>query len=277
MKAHILIVEDEAILYEKLRKKLVKENYSVADYTPSVEDAIAEINRQRPDIVLLDINLQGDYTGLDLGKMLFEDYKIPFIYVTERADNQTFYEGLHTNHEDFIVKENNKLNIENILRKIQTVLHRHKTKPNPPIKEGLLVYTDYIYKLKELGHQDVSQVPLKFEDVAVITRNTDEIDEELTQKAGKPVYKKVDTNYAQVVTWDNERYYIRGNLSSILKTLPYYFVRISDHSIVNIKDEILTGRINGKRLKIRDKVYQISERYKTELEKRLEALYQMYK
>ena len=277
MKAHILIVEDEAILYEKLRKKLVRENYSVADYTPSVEDAIAGINSKRPDIVLLDINLQGKYSGLDLGKMLFEDYKIPFIYVTERGDNQTFYEGLQTNHEDFVVKENNKLNIEDIIRKIQTVLNRYKNKSGSPIKDALFVYTDYIYNLKELSNQEVSQVPLRFEDVAVITRNTDEKDEVLSKKNGKPVYKKVDTNYAQVVTWDNERYYIRGNLSSILKTLPYYFVRISDHSIVNIKDEVLSGRINGKRLKIRDKIYQISERYKAEFEKRLEVIYQTYK
>jgi len=277
MKAHILIVEDEAILFEKLRKKLVKENYSVSDYTPSVEEALGSINHKRPDIVLLDINLQGEYSGLDLGKMLSEEYKIPFIYVTEREDNQTFYEGLNTNHEDFVVKVNRKLDIEGLIRKIQTVLNRYKSKPNHPIKDALSVYVDYIYNLTELGGEDISQVPLQFEDVAVITRNSSEKDEELSGKNGKAVYKKVDTNYAQVVTWDDKKYYVRGNLASILNTLPHYFVRISEHSIVNIKDAILNGRINGKRLKIRDTVYQISERYKPEFEKRFESLYQVYK
>jgi len=255
MKAHILIVEDEAILFEKLRKKLVKENYSVSDYTPSVEEALGSINHKRPDIVLLDINLQGEYSGLDLGKMLSEEYKIPFIYVTEREDNQTFYEGLNTNHEDFVVKVNRKLDIEGLIRKIQTVLNRYKSKPNHPIKDALSVYVDYIYNLTELGGEDISQVPLQFEDVAVITRNSSEKDEELSGKNGKAVYKKVDTNYAQVVTWDDKKYYVRGNLASILNTLPHYFVRISEHSIVNIKDAILNGRINGKRLKIRDTVF----------------------
>ncbi|SDX54720.1 CheY chemotaxis protein or a CheY-like REC (receiver) domain [Lutibacter oricola] len=277
MKAHILIVEDEAILYEKLRKKLVKENYSVSDYTPSVKEAIASINHKRPDIVLLDINLQGELTGLDLGKMLSEEYKIPFIYVTEREDNETFYEGLHTNHEDFVVKVNRKIDVEGLIRKIQTVLHRNKAKANKPIKDALLVYVDYIYNLTDLGNVDVSQIPLKFEDVAVITRNTTERDEDQSKQKGKEIYKKVDTNYALVVTWDDQKFYIRGNLASILNTLPHYFVRISEHSIVNIKDGILNGRINGKRLKIRDKVYQISERYKPELEKRFESLYQEYK
>ncbi len=277
MKAHILIVEDEAILFDKLRKNLVKENYSVSDYTPSVEEALGSINHKRPDIVLLDINLQGEYSGLDLGKMLSEEHKIPFIYVTEREDNQTFYEGLNTNHEDFVVKVNRKLDIEGLIRKIQTVLNRYKSKPNHPIKDALLVYVDYIYNLTELGNEDISQIPLRFEDVAVITRNSSEKDEELSGKNSKDVYKKVDTNYAQVVTWDDKKYYIRGNLASILNTLPHYFVRISEHSIVNIKDAILNGRINGKRLKIRNRVYQISERYKPEFEKRFESLYQVYK
>jgi len=176
-----------------------------------------------------------------------------------------------------VVKVNRKLDIEGLIRKIQTVLNRYKSKPNHPIKDALLVYVDYIYNLTDLGGEDISQVPLQFEDVAVITRNSSEKDEELSGKNGKAVYKKVDTNYAQVVTWDDKKYYVRGNLASILNTLPHYFVRISEHSIVNIKDAILNGRINGKRLKIRDTVYQISERYKPEFEKRFESLYQVYK
>ena len=65
MKAYILVVEDEALLYRKMRKVLEKNHYSVSDYTPSVEDAIAKINKKRPDIVLSGIN-QGANLGEDV-------------------------------------------------------------------------------------------------------------------------------------------------------------------------------------------------------------------
>ena len=47
-----------------------------------------------PDIALLDIDLEGEQTGIDLGKILSTNYNIPFIYVTDYDDSETFFEGL---------------------------------------------------------------------------------------------------------------------------------------------------------------------------------------
>mgnify|MGYP000206137963 CR=1 FL=1 len=169
MKAHLLIVEDESILYERLRRILAKENYTIDRYTPSVKDAIACINTKRPDIILLDIDLQGEQTGIDLGKQLYEEYHIPFIYVTQYGDNETFYKGLHTHHEQFIVKTKPRLNTDEILRAIQTVLSRYESKDATFSKENVFGLVGYLDEVREYSKGGVTRIPVKYEDIAFFT------------------------------------------------------------------------------------------------------------
>jgi DNA-binding response OmpR family regulator len=129
MKAKVLIVEDEALLYDGLRIALEKERFIVDEYTKSYDEAIKRISIETPDIVLLDINLFGNKDGLDLGKELSNKYKIPFIYITNLDDDTTFQQGLKTNHEHYIVKTKPKLNIKEIVRTIHTVLNKTQDSP----------------------------------------------------------------------------------------------------------------------------------------------------
>ncbi len=270
MKAHILIVEDESPLYERLRKKLLNENYSVDDYTPSVKEAIARINIKSPDIVLLDINLQGDLTGLDLGKLLNKDYNIPFIYVTEFDDDQTFYKGLETNHDNFMVKTKPRLDMKILLRTIQTVLNKYQESPDPIFKDSLMAYVGYINDLKDLGAYEIAQVPVKFNDILFFTTN--ELDYENPEKIKEKV--KLKPNYARLKVKDGSSYYLPLNLSSLCKTLPPYFIRISEDYIINLRHEAFEGRINGRRLQLGEQIFNISNRYKPEFEKRVKSYYQ---
>ncbi len=102
--AHILIVEDEASIYRRTAKKLREANFSVDEYTPSVQEAEELILKNRPDFVLLDIKLKGEETGIALGEKLKNTYNIPFIYVTEYDDHKTFYQGLEKKPEQYMFK-----------------------------------------------------------------------------------------------------------------------------------------------------------------------------
>lgn len=265
MKAHILIVEDEAILYERLRSKLAKENYSVDNYCVSVEDAIGKINSQRPDLVLLDINLKGEATGLQLGKQLAKDYKIPFIYVTQNSDDATFYRGLHTNHEDFMVKTKPRLDINELLRKIQTVLHKAESKKNTPAKVGLIGLINYLDEIKEMDKSRITRVPVKYEDILFFTvkpfNNENEDEEQLR------------SNYLWFGKKNGDYFFLKTSLRELQKTLPYNFVRINESYIVNIAPDVLDGRINGSKLCVNNKEYTIKNTYKSEVQKRLEHFY----
>tara|TARA_R110002012_G_scaffold308585_2_gene514905 strand:+ start:1319 stop:2158 length:840 start_codon:yes stop_codon:yes gene_type:complete len=276
-KAHILIVEDTAILYKRLSMALTEQNYSVDGFTPSVEKALERIQSKIPDIVLLDIDLEGEQTGIDLGKILSTSYNIPFIYVTDYDDNETFFEGLKTKHDNFLVKTKPHLDIQQVVRAIQTALERTKKTKPLPTKDALLCFTDYIENVKEQGSTQVSQVPLPYSNIALITTNSTKLNESKTKLKGRACYVKLRTNYTRLETWEKESFYLPASLSELAGKLPISFIRINESEIVNLSPQVLHGRINGNKLKIGEHICHISKTYKPEVEKRFELLYQKFR
>lgn len=265
-KANILVVEDNSLIYKRLKMALLNENFEVEAYTPSVESALEKINTKRPDVVLLDIDLQGNQTGLDLGKILSNKYHIPFIYVTDYEDDQTFFEGLNTQHEQFIVKTKPQLDPKEVIRAIQTVLKRAKTEESYISKEGVIGLVNYLDVVKNYGIGTITRVPIKYENIAFFTVKP------FLNKSNKE--EKLRANYLWFKTKDNKRYLLKKSLKELQGILPPYFVRINESYIVNISVEILNGRINGTRLSILEQEFIIKDTYRKEFKKRFEALYQ---
>lgn len=265
-KAKILVVEDNAFIYKRLKIALVNENYEVDSFTPSVKNALKKINTNQPDVVLLDIDLKGIETGLDLGKLLSSQYNIPFIYVTDFDDDQTFFEGLSTKHHQFIVKTKPQLDSKEVIRAIQTVLSNTKTKDVFFKKEGIIGLVNYLDEVKKFGFDSISKTPVKFEKIAFFSAKP------FINNIGKE--ESLRSNYLYFVTKDKERYFIKKSLKVLQSCLPYYFVRINESYIVNISSDILQGRINGVHLSLLDQKFMINDTYKKEFNKRFEALYE---
>ena len=269
-KAHILIVEDKAILYKRLSMALKQENYAVDGFTPSVEKALERIQSKTPDIALLDIDLEGEQTGIDLGKILSEDYKIPFIYVTDYDDNETFFKSLKTDHESFLIKTKPHLDTEQVLRAIQTALHRNKKELSLPRRDALLCFPEYIGKSNYYAANQVSQVPIRLDDIILITNNSLKMALDFT---GKSYHQKLKPNYTRVETFKKQSYYLPFGLEEIIGKLPSTFIRINESQIVNLSHHAFEGRMNDNRLKIGDYICNISKTYMQEVEKRFELLY----
>lgn len=262
-KAHILIVEDKSLIYKRMSMFLKENFYSVSQFTPSYEQAIVAISTKKPDIVLLDIQLKGQKTGIDLGNLLSIEYNIPFIYVTDYGDDETFYKGLATKHDQFLVKTKPHLDTTELIRAIQTVL----TKKNIPIdskKKSLMCFTGYIRELKQMARNTVSQVPVLYNDIVSIS----------TKDASGD---KLKTNYVRVETFHPKSYYLPISLSEMATKLPPQFARINESHIVNLSEEILDGRVNASHLKIGDTVHRISKTYKAEVENKFSLLYENFK
>ncbi|WP_229367934.1 sigma 54-interacting transcriptional regulator [Fibrisoma limi] len=77
----LLIVEDEFLIANDLRRILIKAGYQVIGLAGSVDEAKTVVADQTPDIVLLDIFLNGDQTGIDLAHWL-NDRSIPFVFLS---------------------------------------------------------------------------------------------------------------------------------------------------------------------------------------------------
>jgi DNA-binding NtrC family response regulator len=103
MKAKILIVEDQFIEANNLRLILKKNGYSVCTIARSVPEALMIIEKEEPLLVLLDIQLDGPLTGIDLAKILVEK-KIGFVYLSANSDQGILKAAGATRPYGFLVK-----------------------------------------------------------------------------------------------------------------------------------------------------------------------------
>ena len=103
MSKKVLIVEDEFIEANNLQIILERAGYTVSGIEPSVQEALNNISKDKPDIVLLDIFLQGDQTGIDLAKV-FRRKGIAFVYLSANSNQETLDAAKSTRPYGFLVK-----------------------------------------------------------------------------------------------------------------------------------------------------------------------------
>ena len=104
MSIDILIVEDETIIADDLALTLEKMNYQVVDIFDNADDTLEFLKKSKPDLLLLDINIEGDKDGIDLGTAIGKEHKLPFIFLTSYYDNSTVERASKANPLGYLVK-----------------------------------------------------------------------------------------------------------------------------------------------------------------------------
>jgi len=100
----ILIVEDEVAIANDIEEILEDNNCEVVGIAYKGLQAINMIAERQPDLILLDINLGGKITGIEVAKHVNENEKIPFVFLTSHNDEKTINQVINTNPGGFIVK-----------------------------------------------------------------------------------------------------------------------------------------------------------------------------
>ena len=104
-KIGILIVEDELIIAKNTAKKLGKLGYSVEGIVSSGEAALEHINRQKPDLILMDIAIKGAIDGIETAIRIKEEVAdIPIIFLTAYASEQTVDRASKTGCYGYLIK-----------------------------------------------------------------------------------------------------------------------------------------------------------------------------
>ncbi len=119
----ILIVEDESIIAEDMSDSLISLGYRVTDIVYSGEEAILSVAESRPDLVLMDVNLQGEIDGITAAEEIRSRFQIPVVYLTAYADEKTLRRVNATKPFGYIVKPFEEKNLHTT---IQLALHRHQ-------------------------------------------------------------------------------------------------------------------------------------------------------
>ena len=100
---NIYIVEDEPLITATVETALKKQGFKVIGDSDEYDEALEQIDKNRPDLVLVDIQLEGDKDGIDLAMQL-DDRKIPYLYLTSQRDPQTIKRVKETHPLGYIVK-----------------------------------------------------------------------------------------------------------------------------------------------------------------------------
>ncbi len=104
IKKQVLIVEDESVVALDIRRRLETLNYNVAGCATSGKKALEIIQKNPPDVILMDIKLKGDLDGLETSRIIRDRWDIPVIYVTAYADVETIQQAKINNSFGYVLK-----------------------------------------------------------------------------------------------------------------------------------------------------------------------------
>ncbi|MEM1003099.1 MAG: response regulator [Bacteroidota bacterium] len=101
---NILVIEDDPQIAESLVEMLEILGHQVLTTAESYDQAVAALDKENPDLALVDIQLKGQKTGIDVAERLRNEYKVPFIFTTAYADKETIEKAAAHSPYGYIVK-----------------------------------------------------------------------------------------------------------------------------------------------------------------------------
>jgi len=158
----ILIVEDNLLIAEMLKEMLHDLGHTVVCICTSFEDVFNKLQTGvSVDIVFLDINLEKNKSGIDIGLKLTNELKLPFIYLTSYSDPKTIKSASKTLPETYLTKPFNQI-------QLFSALEIFKEKLGSIVKS--IVIKDGIKKIK-LNRSDIYYIKTEGNYIEVVTEN----------------------------------------------------------------------------------------------------------
>ena len=133
--AKVLVVEDERIVAKDLERTLKRLGHSVPATASSADDAIRMAEEHRPDVVLMDIHLDGPRDGIAAASELRARMDVAVVYLTAFADDDTVSRARETDPFGYLVKPFNERELHSTL---EIALHRHKTEARLRLQDRMV-------------------------------------------------------------------------------------------------------------------------------------------
>jgi two-component system response regulator LytT len=212
---NILIVDDEVLIAQDLKEILEEVGYEHVFRAKNYSQAVALLENQNIDLVLMDINLKEELSGIDLSNFINLHKHIPFIYITSYSDKDTIALVKQTKPAAFLLKPYSKTLL---LTSIEIALFNYASNRNAVVEssryssdtevENDLVINEHLH-IKDNYH--FIKIPLK-----------------------EILWFQSDKNYVEVMTTE-KKYIIRNSLKRLMKQLPpAVFVKCYKQYIINI-------------------------------------------
>lgn len=158
IKTKILVVEDETIVALDIKRSLIKMDFDVTDTVTNYDDAITSVKSNKPDFIIMDINLENSKDGIITVQAIQKIENIPVIYLSAFCDDETIQRAIQTNPLIYLSKPFKKDELKTtILLGLYKVNHQnHQNIDQSCFKLGF----DYYYDL-EKGKLFYKDMPIK--------------------------------------------------------------------------------------------------------------------
>ena len=154
----LLVVEDSMLVQADLLDRLNKAGYLDIHAVTTGEEALAYTQNHQTDIIIMDIELDGQLDGIDTVKQLQQRSNAPIIYLTDHTDEATFQRALKTRPAAFLHKPFVDRQVAHQIEIAWAACKEHQQQQAAKAEEPLLV-TDGIFLYKE--NRRFQKVPLQ--------------------------------------------------------------------------------------------------------------------
>lgn len=206
-KVKILVVEDELIIAEDIRMMLEDLGYTVIGTVPDYSEAVELIDKNLPDVVLIDILLAGEKDGITLAETIREKYNLPFIFITSHSDTVTVERAKSVHPDGYLVKPFEK---KDLYTSIEIAFSNFISKEEKEVEhENSFFLKDSIFIRK-----DYLLIKIRFNELKWV---------------------KSDGNYLELYCKD-EKHLVRSSMKNFVQRLPVNrFLQVHKSYLVNLE------------------------------------------
>jgi two-component system response regulator LytT len=196
----ILIIEDEILIAEDLSDVIKSFGVKAIDMAHDKDSALLKIADFKPDLILLDIRMESEQTGIEIAEIVNEAHKIPFVFITAHSDMQMVQRILKTTPAGYITKPVKK---SDVFANISLIAERIKyQKPRQiNIKDGttnvLIDYQDINYIESDGNYIVMHTINKKY----LLRQNMDSIMAQLDDSAFYRVHRSYIVNVEKLTSY----------------------------------------------------------------------------
>jgi DNA-binding LytR/AlgR family response regulator len=202
----VTIVEDDFFIGNFIVSSLTSIGYEVADLCNSFDSFVESYQRCVPDLVLLDIKIEGEKTGIDVAAYLRSKSDIPFVFISTLNDKKTIDDAKKTRPSAYLIKPFDE---DDLYAAIEIALFNHAAQLKPVEKpaEDSIILPDFIF-IK----QKQSFIKIALRDI---------------------IYLESVGNYIKLFM-EKETFTIRQSINTLETSFPTYFFRVHRSYLVNL-------------------------------------------
>lgn len=219
----ILIVEDEGLIADTLQRYIQRKDWEVVGIASSYEEATYFYSMESPDLVLLDIQLEGKKTGIDVAQFILQQsHQAPFIFLTSQYDSRTINLVKETMPAGYLAKP---LRASNLYATIEISLHRPGSQDGDFTSNMIQLFDgskNHLVAIKDIitleAHHVYGEVHIEGRNRIVQRCSLRELLQRLPRTQFVQTHRSYAINVNHVNHWDHQNIYIKDDIIPISRT-----------------------------------------------------------